>query len=160
MKKDELIIIRGDVVDKITHLDNTISIVIARYYFGKDNFEFINDVLYNRYVSAFAKQSILNKIFKRMEIPRAEIKDVQRLFEIRNIFAHSWAMMKEVSPDGMDSSTVNIYLREDLDSEYSAEELKAEFDEKFVKIQQFFFVKFMGADPDKEGLQTISDIPI
>lgn len=155
MTQEELYKIRGEVVDKLVHLDNTLCILISKHYFFATRNDFIFDVLYDRNVPVSAKKNVLVNVFRRKNLDTAYLNDINRLLEIRNIFAHAWIVDCGNTPDGTDGMTVStLKLREDENNEYDELALKKEFDEKYIKVIQYLF-RIIGSDSSKEGLQTI-----
>lgn len=155
MTQEELYKIRGEIVDKLVHLDNALCLMISKHYFSTVNNDFIFDVLYDSNVPVSDKKNMLVNIFRRKNLDAAYLTDINRLLQIRNIFAHAWIVDVGNTPDGTDSMTVStLKLRIDEENEYDEESLKKEFDEKHIKVMQYLF-RIMGSDPHKEGVQTM-----
>lgn len=157
MTQEELYRIRGEVVDKLVHLDNALCLLISKHYFSAVRNDFIFDVLCEKTVPVAAKKNMLKKIFQRKQLDTAYLKDIDRLLEIRNIFAHAWIVDCGNTPDGTNTQTINtLKLRENEGAEHDELALKQEFDDKHIKVIQYLF-RIIGSDPTREGVQTIPD---
>lgn len=157
MNQEELSKMRGEIVDKLVHLDNALCVLISKHYFSAVRNDFIFDVLYDKNVPVSAKKNMLINIFRREKLDTAYLGDINRLLEIRNIFAHAWVIDCGNTPDGTDTETINtLKLRENENNEYDEHALKQEFKEKRIKVMKYLF-RVMNADSAKEGLQTIAN---
>ncbi len=156
MTHQELIQKRGEITDKLTMLDNALCILISMHYFAEIRNDFIFDVLYERSVPVSGKQRMLANIFKRKGLDKKYLKDINRLLEIRNIFAHSWIVDCGDMPEGADCEAVDaLQLRMDDQREHNVLILYDEFDQLFIKVQQYLF-NIMQVNPNKQGLRTIN----
>ncbi len=151
MTEKELCNLRGKIVHKLTLLDNTLCCVIAKYYFGCTPDEFIFDILYEKNVPVFSKKRMLLNLFRRNNFETAYLGDIDKLLEIRNIFAHAWAIDCSSGPE---MSADELKLRKNATEEYDEKALLSEFNKKFLKVQQYLF-RLMDADPNAEGFQML-----
>ena len=155
MTQQEIILLRGEIVDKLTHLDGTMCVLMSMHYFHEKRDDFIFDVLYEKNVSVFSKKTMIRNIFRRKSLDTTYLKDIDRLLEIRNIFAHAWAIICGSVPDGTENEDIDcLELRKNDQEEYDAKALKEEFDKTFMKVQHYLF-DIIGGDKDKKGIQTL-----
>ncbi len=90
MDKKTLSKYRGEVIEKFINIESIIDAIITQYYFKRVLESFVLEVLYDEYFSFGLKRRILQKILQKI-IPDSDnkkIQDLNRLNNIRNLFAH------------------------------------------------------------------------
>ena len=93
MQKDDLRICTGAITQKFVGIEQFIAGCISRYYFdGKENLDFILNVLGNEQSTFGLKRNVFLHLFKP-EDPNFE-SNLGRLNTIRNMFAHAPLMHK------------------------------------------------------------------
>lgn len=134
MKNYELAFHRGVVISNFSRIEVWINLIISVHYLKRGDSDFIFNVLGNEAVTFAFRRNILQHImnFKNDDML---MKDLRKINEIRNIFAHQMESIKE--KPWMDSEPYfnNPKYPKQEKVEFTAQELYDEFMEKFPKVQ-------------------------
>lgn len=135
MKSSDISKYRSSVIESLIRLERLIDCIISQHYFEKINGAFFNEVLYDEYFSFGLKRRILEKICTNLE--RSTLDDLNRMNNIRNIFAHCASPIPEEphkvkNPRNIDS---------DLDLEKLYEEFKDLKPSVNMRLLQIFQMK-------------------
>lgn len=128
MKIDELRMCRGRVIEKFVAIEQFITELITRHYFGKENYDFTLNVLGDDQSNFGFKRNIFLHLFKP---EKRFIDNLNNLNKIRNIFSHAPLTHKH---------NENEYFFRKVDSEnpinmdLNPKNLSDEFDETFPLV--------------------------
>jgi hypothetical protein len=142
---------RQSVIEQSINIENLISILITHHFFpGNElNIKFLQQVMYDPSANTGFKVSVFSKCYP--DEPKASTERIRRIFNIRNIFAHSGPnVLAFVDPDRADSDPHDELLDfEGLEREFFA--LEAEARQELVALMDTAGVPAFEGDPRLES---------
>jgi len=150
MKNSELAFHRGVVISHFSRIETLINIIISQHYLKKADSDFIFNVLGNEQVTFAFRRNTLQHI---MDLKDDDLlmKNLRKINEIRNIFAHQMESIKEKPWVDSEPYFKNPRYLKQKKKEFTAQELYDEFIKKFPEVQ----VKLSGFLNDKGVLFAI-----
>ena len=129
--------LRAEVIQELIGLEALVDCVISVHYLGKISKAFYNEVLYDEYFSFGLKVRILSKILSSEgKEGEDQIRVLQRLNNIRNIFAHCGATW--YAADSGESFVPNP-KKPDQGLDFDA--LRAEFNGALPAVRDYLLLK-------------------
>jgi len=122
--------VRGNVIEGAIQIDAYMNILLAEYFISdkEKRAEFLWDFLFDEGCTSFFKIGVINRLGLLKDSYEGMKKDLQRLYEIRNLLAHSLPQIGE---------EVHVFRpgrKKRKDQKKTLMELNEEFNELFSKV--------------------------
>src|SRR3989344_571966 len=135
MKENELRLARGKIAEKFIGIEQIIAAIVCYYYLGKEDVNFMLNILGNDQATFGFKRNMLQKL---IAIDDVFLQNLNKLNKIRNIFLHSPRM-------GDSNDSGNFYFRnpestnpvnKELDPEKLLEDFMTIFPETYLRLHK------------------------